>query len=421
PFATSIRLNHKKGRSSFHDIEQVPWCENGYYLSTRPRFHLDPHWHGGAYYVQEASSMILDDVIKQLNLDKSPRIWLDLCAAPGGKTAILASHLNTADILVANEVVPKRKTILWENLVKGGFLNTMLTGQQPSSFREPLADIILIDAPCAGEGMMRKEDEAIHQWTPGFVDSCSILQKQIVNEVVKALKPGGYLIYSTCSYSYEENIYNISHFNEAYDLESVKLNFPVEWGIETMYFKEATGYQMYPHKVRGEGLFISVLKNNSKEKSNHHGNKKPQNQFTQLPSVLEKVLSSDSGLHVRKNSEQFSLISSSAEQKANEVLQSIPYIEITGNAGQLKGNDFIPSHFLVMAGIKHSDVRSIDLDSNGALDYLERSTSFTTSGLENGWYVAKYKGTNLGWLKLTSQGWKNHYPMMWRLRSRKTL
>src|SRR5688572_4156945 len=137
PAQTSIRLHHLKGRTSFAGLERVPWCEEGYYLENRPYFHLDPHWHAGAYYVQEASSMILDYVINQLDLDDSPRIWLDTCAAPGGKTGILAKHLNTADILVANEIIPQRRSVLRENLYKGGYLNTFISGEQASAFSEP--------------------------------------------------------------------------------------------------------------------------------------------------------------------------------------------------------------------------------------------------------------------------------------------
>ncbi|MEP6796213.1 MAG: RNA methyltransferase [Saprospiraceae bacterium] len=419
PSPTSIRLNHRKGKSSFNELQPVPWCKHGFYLETRPRFHLDPHWHGGAYYVQEASSMILDDVITQLNLDQTPRIWLDLCAAPGGKTGILASHLKPTDILIANEVVPQRKTILWENLVKGGYMNTMLTSEQSSSFREPLADIILIDAPCAGEGMMRKEPEAINQWSEGLVRSCSLLQKQILSDAVKALKPEGYLIYSTCSYSLEENIYNISDFNSSHDLESILLNFPEKWGIKTITFKHAIGYQMFPHKVKGEGLFIAVLKNNSNRKSTIQGNKKLPNEFITVPSEIEISLNNPSSYKIRKNSEYNLLISSAAEEKANEVLQRISRAEIIAQAGQVKGKDFIPSHYLAMSGIQHPEIKKVELDLEGGLDYLERSTIIPSSVNENGWYLASYKGTILGWLKYTSQGWKNHYPMNWRLRSRK--
>lgn len=418
PSPTSIRLNHHKGKSSFDEIEQVPWCAQGFYLESRPRFHLDPHWHGGAYYVQEASSMILDSVLDHLSLDQTPRVWLDLCAAPGGKTGILAKHLGSSDILIANEVVPQRKSILWENLVKGGYMNTFLTSRQPSAFSNALADIILIDAPCAGEGMMRKEPEAIHQWSPGFVKSCSLLQKQIVSGVIHALKPGGFLIYSTCSYSPDENIYNIADFNFTYSLESIPITFPTPWNIETVHFKDAVGYQMYPHKVKGEGLFIAVLKKNDHAVSEKLKEKKHTNKFIPLPSFLENTIADPSSFLTMKNHEHHLLITRSAEDKAIEVLQEFPEAEIIAQAGQLKGKDFIPSHFVAMAGIQTGQIPRINLDQIKALDYLERSTNSFPLGSEPGWYLASFKDTILGWMKNTSQGWKNHYPMLWRLRSR---
>ncbi|MEP6648110.1 MAG: hypothetical protein ABJC12_13555 [Saprospiraceae bacterium] len=420
PSPTSIRFNHKKGRSSFQNTRQIPWCEKGAYLDGRPRFQLDPHWHGGAYYVQEASSMILDDVLKQLMLNDTPRIWLDLCAAPGGKTGILASHLNAADVLIANEVIPQRKTILWENLVKGGYVNTFLTGQQPIQFNKSLADIILIDAPCSGEGMMRKETEAIHQWTRGFVDSCSLLQKQIVSDVLPALKPEGYLIYSTCSYSNDENIYNIKYISDKHGLESIKLSFPETWGISELDHHNAFGYQMYPHRVKGEGLFIAVLKNNADHYHSNAENKKQGKEFSQVPTEFESILENPFSFRVRKNNEETSYITAEAEEKANEVIRNISKMEIIAQAGQIKGKDIIPSHFLSMSNHQHSDFKKIELTLDEALNYLERSTTFISTTKENGWHVAGFENTNLGWLKLTSQGWKNHYPMSWRLRSRKT-
>ncbi len=418
PSPSSIRFNHLKGRSSFDHLAHIPWCENGYYLDARPRFHLDPHWHGGAYYVQEPSSMILDEVIKQLDLDPKAKIWLDVCAAPGGKTGILAKHLDPSDILVANEVVPQRKTILWENLVKGGYTNTIITGEQPLSFNHPFADVILIDAPCAGEGMMRKEPEAIHQWSQGLVNSCSLLQKKIVHDTIRSLIPGGYLIYSTCSYSFEENIYNISDFIEAYSLKTISLEFPGAWGITTMEHKGAIGYQLYPHKVKGEGLFIAVLHNQSNVQSITSGSKKQSSEFNSVPTSLDGVFNDTSNWKIRKNDENNSLIGISAEEKANEVLQKFPKAEIVGNAGHFKGKDFIPSHFLAMAGNQNSAFTKIDLDLKGALDYLERSTSMASPANKNGWYLPTFENTILGWMKFTPQGWKNHYPLNWRLRSR---
>jgi 16S rRNA C967 or C1407 C5-methylase (RsmB/RsmF family) len=418
PSPTSIRLHHLKGKSSFAYAGSVPWCTNGYYLESRPFFHLDPHWHGGAYYVQEASSMILDDVISQLHLESKPRIWLDVCAAPGGKTGILAKHLGPGDILLANEVVSQRRAILRENLVKAGYLNTMISGEAASSFREPFADIILIDAPCAGEGMMRKDPEAIRQWTPSLVDSCSMLQKQIVSDAVMALKEDGFMIYSTCSYSMEENLQNISYFKEKYQLETVTLHFPDEWGITGINENAICGYQLYPHKVKGEGLFIAVLKNNNVSETGYKKYKKPFSLFEAIPASLLPHIHDPARFRIRKNNPAHQLVTADAEAKANEVLMHVPRAEVLAEAGELKGRDFVPSHVMAMSGIQDEQYEIIDLECSPALDFLERNTNTLPENKKPGWYIVRHEGTVLGWAKCTAQGWKNHYPMNWRLRDR---
>jgi len=419
PSPTSLRLHHKKGRSSFALNESVLWCEDGYYLETRPSFHLDPHWHGGAYYVQEASSMILDAVVKQIPMDDQPKIWLDLCAAPGGKTGILAKHLGVGDVLIANEVVSQRKSVLYENLVKGGYLNTFITGEKSSSFPEAFADIILIDAPCAGEGMMRKEPEAIHQWSASLVHSCSLLQKEIVRDAVNTLKPGGRLIYSTCSYSPDENINNASYFLSHYPLECKHLSFPPHWQISEIQKENAIGYQLFPHKVKGEGLFISVFQKKGNPIAETSLSKKQKRVFENIETSYEKYLEHPTTYVMARAHDGLSLINVAAESKATEVRMKLPKAELIGKFGVQKGKDFIPAHFMAMSGLQSKDVITIELDLRQALDYLERKTPLLANDSANGWHQAMYEGSSLGWLKNTQQGWKNYYPMNWRLRNRK--
>lgn len=418
PSPTSIRLHHLRGKASFDLSHKVPWCDTGYYLPTRPFFYLDPHWHGGAYYVQEASSMILDYILNEVASVQKPRIWLDLCAAPGGKTGILAKHMGPADVLVANEVVSQRRNILRENLVKAGYLNTFISGEPAVSFKRPLADIILVDAPCAGEGMMRKDDEAIRQWNPSLVHSCSLMQKQIVQDAANALKSDGYLIYSTCSYSMEENIENISHFIRTHNLQPVPVSFPEAWGICEIKNGEALGYQLYPHKVNGEGLFIAVLKKDSSVEAFHGREKKPFKSFVETPEWLSAYLPPDASLLVRKNNEFYELLTAAAEANANEVVMHLPGARLVIEAGELKGKDFVPAHTLAMSGLARDAFPGIEVDLHRALDYLERSIQTLPQVISNGWHVIYFEGTPLGWAKNTPQGWKNHYPMHWRLRDR---
>jgi 16S rRNA C967 or C1407 C5-methylase (RsmB/RsmF family)/NOL1/NOP2/fmu family ribosome biogenesis protein len=419
PTTTSIRLHHKKGRSSFELNERVKWCDSGYYLDERPSFHLDPHWHAGAYYVQEASSMILDAVIKHMPIEVKPKIWLDLCAAPGGKSGILAKHLGPGDVLIANEVVSQRKSVLYENLIKGGYLNTFISGERSSNFPEAFADIILIDAPCAGEGMMRKEPEAINQWSERLVYSCSLLQKEIVRDAVKSLKPGGWLIYSTCSYSPDENIDNVDSFLRYHPLENMIFQFPEDWHVTEIKKGAATGYQLFPHKVRGEGLFFAVFQKKGNLKSQAANSKKQRKIFEPLDSSTDQYLHQPDGYLAVATSNGFDIISREAESVTGEVRMKLPKAELIGRIGEQKGKDFIPSHFLAMSGIQSNDLASISMNASQALDFLERKTPLFEANHPPGWYMAVYQGSHLGWMKNTQQGWKNYYPMNWRLRNRK--
>ena len=418
PPPVSIRLHHSKGRCPFPLNMPVPWSKLGYYLEDRPSFHLDPHWHGGAYYVQEASSMILDAVLSTLVTDKQPRIWVDLCAAPGGKSGILASHLGPGDILLANEVVSGRRSVLRENLTKAGYMNTFISGYPSHVFDAPFADIMLIDAPCAGEGMMRKDPEAIRQWSPSLVQSCCGMQRQIVSEAIRALKEGGLLIYSTCSYSEEENLSNILHFTNTLPLQSIAVNFPEDWGLTTLEKQSVSGYQLFPHKVRGEGLFIAVLQKTAVESDNRGKSKKIISPFASADQMIGSIFKSSNHFQFRKNNVVFQFVTAEAEPKASELLMHLPAAEAIAEAGECKGKDVIPSHFVAMSDIPITHEGILDLDLDTALDYLQRSTNLSPALEAPGWYLIRYHQTILGWAKRTQQGWKNHYPMAWRLRNR---
>ncbi len=418
PPVTSIRLHHQKGRLPFQHATKIPWCDTGYYLQDRPLFSQDPHWHGGAYYVQEASSMVLDYVLNQLTFLPKPRIWMDMCAAPGGKTGILAKHLGAEDVLLANEVVGTRRSILYENLVKAGYINTFVAAEPASAFRTPFADIILVDAPCAGEGMMRKEAEALNQWSQSLVESCSQMQKEITGGAFRALHKDGYLIYSTCSYSPEENMLNVVGFQNQYHLESVTVSFPENWGITTLNEAGSSGYQLYPHKLRGEGLFIAVLKRTETDDDVSRKKGKQKQFFETVPKWLTAHLSSREACLVRKSDDQNGLISLAAVPKANELLEYLPRAHVAVTAGSLKGKDFVPAHTLATSRMFSDNFAVIDLTVETALDFLERDATTLPAGQHKGWYVMAFEGTYLGWAKWTGQGWKNHYPMSWRLRNR---
>ncbi|MCB0643981.1 MAG: RsmB/NOP family class I SAM-dependent RNA methyltransferase, partial [Phaeodactylibacter sp.] len=257
PPPVSIRLNPGKPGSPYDTAPAIPWHPDGRYLEERPIFTLDPLFHAGAYYVQEASSMLIAAALQQvLNFDR-PLKALDLCGAPGGKSTLLASLLPPGSLLLANEVIASRSKILRENLTKWGQTNTFWSQHDSKDF-QPLQgyfDLILIDAPCSGEGLFRKTPDATQEWSLDHVQHCSLRQKRILGDAYQLLAPGGILLYSTCTYNEAENSAN-AHWLEAQGLSFQSLTFPSEWGIA----EQERGYQCYPHRVKGEGFFFAVFR-----------------------------------------------------------------------------------------------------------------------------------------------------------------
>jgi NOL1/NOP2/sun family putative RNA methylase len=263
---TSVRINAFKPSDLFNSKEHVPWCEDGRYLKERPSFTADPLFHAGCYYVQEASSMFLEQVLKHsADLSKNLRV-LDLCAAPGGKSTLISSLLNKNSLLLANEIIKTRVPVLSDNLSKWGPENNYVSNNDPKDFKrlEGYFDVIVADAPCSGSGMFRKDPAAINEWSENMVDLCSQRQKRILADVYPALKQNGILIYSTCSYSKQENEEISDWLCEEFDVESIPIPLKTEWGIlETLSDQhKCFGYRFYPHKVKGEGFFIAAFRKN---------------------------------------------------------------------------------------------------------------------------------------------------------------
>ena len=270
PPATSVRLNKRKPGAEFMETQPVAWCQSGLYLKERPEFIFDPLLHAGAYYVQDASSMIYETVASRLlelfqaeAHDDTPYLKiLDLCAAPGGKTTAIINALPDGSDVVTNEYSAKRVGALKENIDKWGYPNVKVANKDSAFYgaQGESYDIVAVDAPCSGEGMMRKEEMARKQWSLGLVDNCASLQKEILGNAVKALKPGGFLIYSTCTFNREENEKNAQYINETLGLTPVDMHFPAEWGIPGGIDTRLPVYRFMPHKTKGEGLFLAVFR-----------------------------------------------------------------------------------------------------------------------------------------------------------------
>ena len=273
PAPVSIRLNPKKRlevrgkRLEVCDGEPVPWCRDGYYLKQRPNFTMDPLLHAGCYYVQEAASMFLDEVLRQIT-QKEPSLLcnsaLDMCAAPGGKSTLLRAALPDDCVLYSNEPIRNRASILLENVTKWGYPNHIVTNAYPKDYRASKLrfDVILCDVPCSGEGMFRKDPATIGEWSPGQVEKCWKLQREIISDAWACLREGGILIYSTCTFNTKENEENIRWILETYDAEALEIPTDPSWNITGSLLQgfEAPVYRFIPGITRSEGLFVCALR-----------------------------------------------------------------------------------------------------------------------------------------------------------------
>ena len=271
PAPVSIRLNPRKAvkvGEEWH-AERVPWCTDGYYLPQRPNFTFDPLLHAGCYYVQEAASMFLDQVLRQhlppLLTEQSPPLTaLDLCAAPGGKSTLLRALLPEDSTLYSNEPVRQRASILLENVQKWGYPHHHVTNLYPRDYRKAKMrfDVILCDVPCSGEGMFRKDTATIGEWSPQGVDRCWQLQREIVSDAWACLNDGGLLIYSTCTFNTKENEENVRWMLSEFDAQVLPVDTRSEWNITGSLlegFAESV-YRFIPGISRSEGLFICALR-----------------------------------------------------------------------------------------------------------------------------------------------------------------
>ena len=412
----SIRLNPSKEINiANYSIESaVEWCENGYYLKERPSFTLDPLFHAGCYYSQEASSMFIDYAIRQLGLNLAPLKALDLCAAPGGKSTLLNSALHADGLLVANEIIKSRVNILTSNLVRWGNSNVVIANNDPSAFgRLPgYFDLMLVDAPCSGSGMFHKDHAAIDEWSLANVKLCSERQQRILSQSLAALKTDGYLFYSTCSYSKEENEDIVDWLIEEFGLESVDITVEDSWGITVCQSDKhkASGYRFYPHLVKGEGFFLSVLRKKAEQPT--FSMRKVKKEKNSAPQHIASDWIQTDG-HYSFLHHNFIHIFPNPYEMDLSALQSVLYLKNAGTEiGELKGKELVPSHDLALSNLVRKDLQYVDLNLEQAQNYLRKESMPTDINPNNykGWVLVRYLGINLGWIKAMPNRINNYYP-----------
>lgn len=417
PSPVSIRENNLKGFKWKENFGKVKWNSNGVYLSRRPNFTLDPTFHAGAYYVQEASSMLIAAAIEQLlDVSKSLKV-LDLCSAPGGKSTLLASLLTPNSFLLANEVIKSRYQILKYNLAKWGSPNSHSCNHDARDFsRLPnFFDLILVDAPCSGEGLFRKDEGAISEWSGANVQLCSQRQKRILAEAVKSLSPGGVLIYCTCTYNSSENSENANWLTDHFDLELAPLSFPESWGI----VPRKPGWQCYPHLVQGEGFYLVALRKKGTGRSRKigaKGFKKLQKLSKKEAEMVKPWIDQGQSINLFKN--EFGVVRAILNQNledAYEVARLLSRLSMGTIVGSIKHKDFIPSPELALSLLVSSECPALELDRQQALHFLSKEP-IPLSTNPQGWHLVKYKGLNLGWIKGLKNRINNYYPKEWRIR-----
>ncbi|MEJ7676868.1 MAG: RNA methyltransferase [Segetibacter sp.] len=418
---TSIRLNPLKPSTAIDDLPSqivVSWCAQGRYLSERPSFTLDPVFHGGAYYVQEASSMFLNHVIKAIYKETTaPERVLDLCAAPGGKSTLLAAALPDS-FIVSNEVIKTRVSVLAENISKWGSDNVIVTNNDPKDFKNlpGYFDLMVVDAPCSGSGLFRKDANAIKEWSETNVEMCSYRQQRILADSIEALNQNGYLIYSTCSYSKQEDEDICDWIVDQFSLQPVKISIDASWGIvETISNKYAVpAYRFYPDKLQGEGFFIACFRQTKFSGECYGYNNKLIAASKQTRVIAELFL---------KNAEEYILndqkgiVIAFLKKWEEEIaaLANILNVRKSGVAvGTMKGKDLIPHHELALSHLLSTDIPFINLEKEDALKYLKRQ-DFNVNTHKKGWTLCRYKGINLGWIKVLPNRVNNYYPANWRI------
>jgi len=406
-----------------YELSQVFWCPDGYYLSERPEYTLDPLLHAGCYYVQEASSMFLDRVLRQYV--SSPVRMLDMCAAPGGKTTTAMGALPEGSVVVSNEPVRLRANILAENVQKWGCPLNIVTNNYPRDYARSglLFDVILCDVPCSGEGMFRKDEGAISEWSVANVEKCWQLQREIVADAWTCLRPGGILIYSTCTYNIKEDEENVRWICEHLGAEMLPVEIGEDWNITGSLLAgfDAPVYRFIPGISRGEGLFMAVLRKNDDAEEGSRRMKPARQKTDKSKLKAEKFphqwLRSQSDFCVYRQGDRFVAIHKEMSDLYAVACQSLNIVHAGVTLGELKGRDIIPQQSLALSTRLSADAFPMaELSYPDAITYLRREAVVLPPSVPRGFVVVTFNGHPLGFVKNLGNRANNLYPQEWRIR-----
>ena len=386
----SIRINPFKTNKTTQVVDNfvpthVAWCAEGFYLNSRPNFTFDPLFHAGAYYVQEASSMFLSHVLR--HLINKPVALLDLCAAPGGKTTCARTAISDGSIVFSNEPINKRAQILAENIQKFGHSDVVVTNNYPRDYKKSKLefDVIVADVPCSGEGMFRKDPQAIAEWSEQNVENCWKLQRSIIADIWDNLKPGGLLIYSTCTFNAHENEENVAWILSQYDAKLLEVPTEKTWNITGSLINNPLGedkpfpvYRFIPGFTQGEGLFMAIIKKGG------------------------------TSINLEPNAEK---LVAEANKKLKIMAHGV-------KQGIIKGKKIIPDHSLALAiNGDRSSYPNVEIDYETAIKYLRHEAIMLSAVVPKGIVTLTYRGHAIGFANNLGNRANNLYPQEWRIKS----
>lgn len=448
----SLRLNPHKiqrvlDRPLPSEFIPVPWSSQGLYLQDRPCFTLDPRFHGGAYYVQDASCMLLEAVLRQLPEWTEAERVLDLCGAPGGKSTLLKAHLPEQACLISNEVVPARAQILAENLTKWGADRVLVTRSQPRDFQalKQGFDVIVVDAPCSGEGLFRRQPEAIQEWSPDQVQVCARRQADILHDIWPTLEEGGLLIYSTCTWNRQENEELLDSLQNQLSFERVDLQFPEAWGIHA----NDSIYRCLPHRLEGEGFSVCVLRKTEARTANdalsrtdtasRHKKKDKKQRSAKpaaVPTEVQNWCMSAEQANLLNHGEHICHWPVAHQALWQEVSAHLRVVQGPLEVAHLKGKQWLPSlPWLLSSIFEPTPFAMIELTLSQALQYLygealplevshlatptgQHKTTVQSESTPSAWQWVSFAGIPLGWVKATPTHYNNYWPKNWKIRQR---
>ena len=411
----SIRYNTPKKKSE-DDYEQVPWANCGRYLQNRPVFTADPLFHAGCYYVQEASSMFIEQIVKQY-ID-SPVRALDLCAAPGGKTTHLLSLLPEGSLLVSNEPVAQRAQVLAENVIKWGNPSAVVTRNEPADFAcfGNFFDLVVVDAPCSGEGMFRKDQGAVEQWSLSNVEQCVKRQRRILADIWPSLRPGGVLVYSTCTFNSEENEECVAWMAKELGATPLTVDFGDDWGVTGALVGNLPVYRFLPGYTAGEGFFIAALRKDGDAPLVQPRQQRFQPVAAKQKVVVEGWITASADFNFVQQGERVLAVPRAHTNAMLALQQKMRVLHCALPVAEVKNNKLLPLHQLAMSNFLCEDAFcKVELEREQALAYLHRE-ALTFEQAPVGYLLLVYKGVPIGFAKNIGNRANNLYPAEWRIR-----